>query len=440
MTNTKWRDIRLSNDRDAKRSVAARFYRLVLFVFISIGILIHQPTTTTASSDPATDVVINGLAAFDDCRCVYGDSDSKIGTYFEDWTPQVTFTASEPVEPGIEWLMDNLYSIPYPFAFNFADKWVIGFWDPSLTTDEVDVPYNVRTLPGYNLPAEDIRAAYLITDTLWGLWAIDPYIPMLAAGMRETLIDLGWYGNGLHEVIFHSVAGAGAALPFRNSKDDGARGDRMHGEWLADCNYWNEKQIYLHVFKMVPGYEGFEDLFTEMAVFQAFHEWWNGNHSAAISRIKAAVRNDGGNDVMFWDDVRGGVVVDNYAMTVDDQWNRWVNYPRQFSNSTFKTALLVYALRFMNIIADDNWCGKGAAGCDTIEWQMLLRLAEAQIQADDDTLGQRRLDDFSDEGGYAHAVIYGRNASGDLSIIEKSGATGETTASVVLAHTVNPSN
>ncbi len=352
------------------------------------------------------------------------------GNHAYDWQDRVSF--QKPGEPimleklnkAVAWLKNHAVELYLPGGVDSLIAW----YDPTI-------------------PETDL-VAYTVTDNLWVQKALMPFDPLLSARMKDALLNLGWYGNGLFDALFHSVH---EYLPFQIIKKDG--GDPVHGTLMGNCiideGTNDERTVQLRGTNnwWSPETMDFPNCFIDSAVYQAMSDFFNGNHNMAIQRIKNIIlRRDLEHiclanpwaDVMFWD-TEGEVLVDLYGY--NHQTEGWPGFNlgwNAYPMATYKLAILLYAMRVMNITSDDNWCGQGQEVCNSIESGMINRLAEMQIEGTWDCPGG-----FgpcpNDAGGFSHEVAYMKwFGIGPATLISKGGITGEATSSAILAHTVVP--
>lgn len=235
------------------------------------------------------------------------------------------------------------------------------------------------------------RVAYLLTDNLWAQHALMPYDSLgLWSTIRSSLSRNGFYGNGLHDALFHDV-GATAHQPLDT--------DPVHGRLLGTCGASDgiDTQVRVPTMGVSASWtNGQTSQFIDSAVYEAMDQLWSGQRAAARDRMLALVARNGADDRMFWDSSRRMLV---------DVANR-ADYDRGvFTAASFKLGLVLYALRALGLSI--------AAVPD-----MQRRLGEAQLA----------------NGGVAHGVTYDSSNR----VRTRSGATGEATSIAILAHTINP--
>jgi hypothetical protein len=260
---------------------------------------------------------------------------------------------------------------------------VVAWKDPTLEPDK---------------PA--LLAGYLITDTLWAAKALKPIDAKVAAEMENGLRRMGWYGNGLQDVLFHRLE------KVRHRPVDV---DFVHGHSLGRYTSTDGRLIDVRVFQQQwDAYYsvGHPRLFAEHAVYQALWDFWQDRRVEARRRIKEILttqRTTDPENIVFWD-AQSGVLVDyvNYR-----EWLAFTKDQTQsFRHYTFKLGVLLYAIRLFNMeseapmsrFRDRLWSGQSATG------------------------------------GVAHFVDVAR----DGNVTVKSEPTGEASAIAILAETVVP--
>ncbi len=265
-------------------------------------------------------------------------------------------------------------------------------------------PLRVIAWKDPTLEPEDpkLLAGYVITDTLWAAKALKVVDAKLSTEMEESIQHLGWYGNGLQDVLFHPID------RLRHRSDDP---DIMHGHSLGRFVANDEFRVDVRVFRQrwdAAFDVGHPALFAEHAVYVALNDFWHGRTAPARRRILDVIsdsRKSDPKDRVFWDD-RAGILVDyfNYSDWVEFHEGKRANC-RHF---TFKLGVLLYASRVMNL--------DGEIG-DRLPL-MKQRIWSAQTES----------------GGLAHfvdVVADGKSTAG----LEP---TGEASAIAILAETVGP--
>ncbi len=126
------------------------------------------------------------------CWMPDGDDGSLKGDGSTSWRDAIVYQMPSDsvtkvrVTRAADWLKNHKVTISLPGDhFPFA---VIAWKDPTLE------PSNPKLLAGY-----------VITDTLWSAKALKVIDPILSQEMEKGLQHLGWYGNGLQDVLFHPV-------------------------------------------------------------------------------------------------------------------------------------------------------------------------------------------------------------------------------------------
>lgn len=260
---------------------------------------------------------------------------------------------------------------------------------------------------------------YMITDTLWAAKALAPYDPELSDAMQWALVSAGWYGNGLHDALFHAVD----ALAHRP-----ASSDVIHGTLLERCGVAGQPgreahtaQLYVPEVSADPAWtDGNSAQFIDSAVYTALNDYWRGEVERAKGRIRALItdhRGSGG-DTMFWDNERW-ILVDqasrcDYDAVVGVCSAACSNCQIcrgegcRLYNASYKLGLVLYAAQVMGL-REERALVRPLADIESRLWQ-----------------GQH------EDGGLAHLIFYAANAS----LADRSGPTGEATAIAVLAHSV----
>lgn len=279
------------------------------------------------------------------------------------------------------WLTSHLFRVSLPDQKQPIP--VIVWKDPTLE------PTNPRLLAGY-----------LITDTLWSAKALKVFDPITAREMDAGLQRVGYYGNGLHDVLFHRI---------ETIKHRPADEDHVHGFSLGRFAIDGDRLVDLRVFRQKWDAKfsvGHPALFAEHAVYQALYDFWQGRKEQAATRLLGVVRDERAqnpDDHIFWDD-RSGILVD-YANNEE-----WQAYRQRDKSScrhfTFKLGVLLYAIR---VLALENQVGQRLA-------LMKTRLWDAQTES----------------GGFAHFVDVRR----DGPFTKGREPTGEATAIAILSEVV----
>jgi hypothetical protein len=292
------------------------------------------------------------------------------------------------------------------------------------TTVEVRMPGGDLPLIVWDDPTlqPNQTVGYMITDTLWAAKALEPYDPELSDSMQRALLAAGWYGNGLHDTLFHAVSGL-AHKP--------ASSDVVHGTLLEQCAFAGGQaapqiaQLFVPEVSVDPAWtDGNSSQFIDSAVYTALNDYWHGEVELAKSRIRNLITDHRGTgwDTMFWDNERW-ILVDQASRCDYDavvgtcsaacpecrvcEGNNCLLY-----NASYKLGLVLYAAKIMGLGTERPL----AQPLADIEY----RLWEGQ----------------NENGGLAHLIFYAVNANLAL----RSGPTGEATAIAILAHsTLGPS-
>jgi hypothetical protein len=281
----------------------------------------------------------------------------------------------------VDWLREHLVTVSLPE--DGSPLRVIAWKDPTLEP-----------------AAPKVLAGYLITDTLWAAKALKPIDPARSSQIEAGLQRVGWYGNGLHEVLFHGVD------PIRHRPLDE---DLVHGLSLWRLPIQGGQTVDVRVLRQAWDSDytvGHPLLFTEHAVYQAMYDFWKGRRDQACRRILNAITDERAarsDDHTFWDD-QAGVLVDH--VTYED----WLAFRGGKSPScrhySFKLGVLLYAVRFLDL-----------------EQELGPRL---------DQMRRRLWDAQTLSGGIAHFV----DVSAEGEVKRASEPTGEASAIAILAETV----
>jgi hypothetical protein len=260
---------------------------------------------------------------------------------------------------------------------------VIAWKDPTL------VPENPK-----------LRAGYLITDTLWSAKALKVINPAASQEMEKGLQQLGWYGNGLHDVLFHPVDW------IRHRPADQ---DFVHGFSLGRFPITHDRIVDLRVFRQQSDAEftlGHPSLFAEHAVYQALFDFWQGRTEQARRRILEAIhdnRTRNSKDRIFWDE-KHGILVDHV------NYEEWLGVRagdrRACRHFTFKLGVLLYAIRLLGL--------------------------EPELVSQLKAMRQRLWNAQTEHGGVAHFL----DVQADGHFTRGLDATGEATAIATLSETV----
>lgn len=303
------------------------------------------------------------------------------GAFAFPWTDLPTFSAvTNPSgqmsnQLAVNWLQNHAVTMNLPTG---SGGRLIAWDDPSLN-------------PTY--------VTYLMTDSLWAQHALLPYNASLASAMKTTLVNAGWWGDGLFDTLFRHIGN----VPFKPLDSDPA-----HGLQIASCAATNGRTAQVRVFNFgfdTGWTDGQSSQFIDSAVYRALDEYWAGGSSrnTAISRISNVILDTRSTeaDKMFWD-VNKRVFVDVSSRTDFDNGGT-------YDNATFKVALVLYAMKVMGIASPSATA-------------MKQRLADAQWPT------------FADYGGgLAHVVRYDANGNK----VTASAPTGEATAIGIMSSTVH---
>jgi hypothetical protein len=311
------------------------------------------------------------------------------GGMSDPWQDAVTYRMSnDPVTKNrvtraADWLKSHLVSVPLP-----QDRFsipVIAWKDPTLE------PAN-----------PEILAGYMITDTLWSAKALKLFKPVASRDMETGLQHLGWYGNGLHDVLFH---------PIDKILHRPADQDYVHGFSLGRFPITDGRVVDLRVFRQKWDADfavGHPSLFAEHAVYQALYDFWKGRREVARRRILEVIEYDRARnprDRIFWDD-RSGILVDyvNY-----DDWLGFHGGAKTICRHfTFKLGVLLYAIRLLGM--------------------------EPEIGARLKVMKQRLWDAQRESGGVVHFI----DVQADGGFTKGREPTGEASAIAILSETVAP--
>lgn len=320
------------------------------------------------------------------------------GPFSERWSDSARFEVAtgergSAVARAVAWLQGNIRTLRMPAG----DLPMITWDDPTLQ------------------PAPTV--SYVITDSLWAAKALAPYDPDLAEAMQLGLVRAGWFGNGLHDTLFHPVD----ALAHRPASDD-----FVHGTLLDRCSLIgaaSAERTQLRVPELAPDQawtDGNSTQFIDSAVYTALDEFWHGEVEQARARVREMIvdSRSAGFDTMFWDSERW-ISVDQAARCDYDAYvgacspqcpgcticegAACIAY-----NASYKLGLLLYAGRVTGVAS------------------------EPQLVAQFDAIEHRLWEGQRDDGGLPHVVFYGPNAA----LIAKSGATGEATSIAVLSQSL----
>lgn len=280
-----------------------------------------------------------------------------------------------------DWLKEHLVVVPQKDTN--CEIRVIAWKDPTLE------PAN-----------PDLLAGYLITDTLWAAKALRVFDADVADEMEASLQCQGWYGNGLHDVLFH---------PLERILHRPADDDFVHGSSLGRFPAANAKTIDVRVMRQKWDADfnvGHPLLFAEHAVYQALFDYRQGRTKQARERVLNALadhRTTDSQDRIFWD-AETRILVD--FVTFED----WLAFQKGIRpvcrHCTFKLGVLIYAIRLLDLEKDLERLLPG----------MRQRLWEAQ----------------HDSGGLAHFL----DVQKDGAFVRGIGSTGEASAIAILSEVV----
>jgi hypothetical protein len=265
-------------------------------------------------------------------------------------------------------------------------------------------PLRVVAWKDPTLEPEDpkLLAGYVITDTLWAAKALKLFDPKASNELEESTQHLGWYGNGLHDVLFHPID------RLRHRPDDP---DIVHGHSLGRFPGAGGTIVDLRVARQRwdASFDlGHPALFAEHAVYAALNDFWHGRTGPARRRILDVIadsRKTDTRDRIFWDD-GAGILVDHVSYA---DWLAFRAGKRDVCRHfTFKLGVLLYAIRVMGLEAEIG------APLQT----MIRRLWSAQTKS----------------GGVAHFV----DAQADGKGTAGREPTGEASAIAILAELVQP--
>jgi hypothetical protein len=249
-------------------------------------------------------------------------------------------------------------------------------------------------------------AGYLIDDTLWSAKALKLFDPVAAHEMERSLQRAGWYGNGLHDVLFH---------PLKRILHCPADSDFVHGYSLGRFPEGGGRMVDLRVFRQKWDAKfdvGHPTVFAEHAVYRAIFDYWQGREDQARRRIsdivcsRSADPKSCAGDCIIWDrDAQ--ILVDRVNL---EEWLAFQKGERpDCRHYTFKLGLLIYAIRLLGM---EHELKAPMAG-------MRQRLWSAQTQG----------------SGVAHFVDVRTGGSATAGV----GVTGEATAIAILAEAVEAS-
>ena len=265
------------------------------------------------------------------------------------WQDAVTYRmpadaiTKDRVTRAADWLTQHLVSVSGPGAG--SPSLVIAWKDPTLEPTKPDV-----------------LAGYLITDTLWSAKALKLFDSSASQQVERSLQDLGWYGNGLHDVLFHRLDTI-LHCP--------ADQDFVHGFSLGQYPVADGRSVDLRVFrqKWDANFDlGHPSLFAEHAIYKAIFDHWQGRTGQANSRIRE-IATGGQAGKIFWDR-QTRILVDHVN---HDEWLAITEGRRpSCRHYTFKLGLLLYAVRLLGLEQEIGppvegmkqrlWTGQTASG------------------------------------------------------------------------------
>jgi hypothetical protein len=264
-------------------------------------------------------------------------------------------------------------------------------------------PLRVIAWKDPTLEPEDpkLLAGYVITDTLWAAKALKLFDPKASNELDLSVQHVGWYGNGLHDVLFH---------PLDRLRHRPLDPDIVHGHSLGRFPAAGGTVVDLRVFRQRwdANFDvGHPALFAEHAVYAALNEFWHGRTVPARRRVLDVIadsRKTDSNDQIFWDD-RARILVDHVSYP---DWLAFRGGKRELCRHfTFKLGVLLYAIRLMGL--------------------------EAEIGAPLETMKRRLWSAQTKSGGVAHFVDVRADGTGTAG----REPTGEASAIAILAEVVN---
>jgi hypothetical protein len=188
-------------------------------------------------------------------------------------------------------------------------------------------------------------AAYAITDSLWASRALTLQYPAQAEAIADTLQKLNCHRNNLHEVLFQPVN----AIHHRSDDKD-----IVHGSLLGTFQV-DHKTISVRSFRMRWDADysiGHPSLFAEHAVYQSLFHFWNGKKDLARQHLASIFdSNSNSRRVIRWDRDRS-VLVDH--VNAEDYQRFLAKESTTCRQYTFKLALIVYAVRLLNLDVVDE--------------------------------------------------------------------------------------
>ena len=310
-----------------------------------------------------------------------------LGPYQDPWESRAALELPEDpiqrdqVRRAAQWLKDHLETVSMPGLSRPIH--VVAWKDPSLHTLD-----------------QNHLAGWLVTDTFWAGHALTVTDPELAGRIFDDLRTVGWYGNGLHEVLF---VGRERLL------HKPAAEDWLHGESLGSYPISNDRQVDVRVlcFTWNEAFgAGHPSMFAEHAAYEALNHFWNGRDDEVLDLIERIIHRQDLSaepDWIFWDPQRE-VLVDRV------NYDEWVGLNEGTQGSIrswpFKMSVLLYLLRVT---------GTDALYPDVTEG-LIRRLVESQHP----------------DGGVCHALMISPKGEAIPGVYR----TGEATAALMLSLTV----
>ena len=252
------------------------------------------------------------------------------GNGIADWTETVSYRMPEDavtkdrVARAAQWLKGRLVLVSRRDSERPLS--VIAWKDPTLDRSQAN-----------------LLAGYLITDTLWSAKALKLFDPAASQEMERSLRRLGWYGNQLHDVLFHPVG---------NVLHCPADADFVHGFSLGRYSLADGRIVDLRVFRQKwdsRADEAYPRLFAEHALYRVLDDYWHGRREQARHRVLEIIngqRTAKTHDRIFWDD-QADILVDDVTRA---DWLAFRQDQRPACRHyTFKSGLLLYAVRLLGL-------------------------------------------------------------------------------------------
>lgn len=296
----------------------------------------------------------------------------------------VTDASRVRVSRASEWLHKHIVQGTLSNAPDLGTLTLVAWHDPSLAPND-----------------NSALVAYAITDSLWAARALSLQYATQSEAIFNSLAKLNCKQNNLHEVLFQPIS----AIHHRSDDDD-----IVHG-CLLGAFQRNGKTISVRSFRMRLDADysiGHPSLFAEHAVYQSLFHFWNGNTNLAKQQLASVFNlSPDARAVIHWDRERA-VLVDHVNA---DEYQRFLaRETKTCRQYTFKLALMVYALRLMNLDLVDN----------------------AVIQQMQECIWSSQLD----SGGIPH--FFDVNFEGKITSCPD--ATAEATAIAILSETITATN